>query len=88
MAKDVVGEDAKSLADSLNDGDVMILENVRFHKEETANDEEFSKALASLADVFCKRCFLVLLTGHTLQQQALQLFFLLFADTLFKRATL
>ncbi len=57
MAKDVVGEDAKSLADSLNDGDVMILENVRFHKEETANDEEFSKALASLADVFVNDAF-------------------------------
>ncbi len=57
MAKDVIGDSAKSLADSLNDGDVMILENVRFHKEETANDEEFSKALASLADVFVNDAF-------------------------------
>ncbi|NCC87125.1 MAG: phosphoglycerate kinase [Clostridia bacterium] len=57
MASDVVGENAKSLAASLNDGDVMILENVRFHKEETANDETFSKALASLADVYVNDAF-------------------------------
>ena len=42
MAKDVVGEDAKALAASLQDGEVMLLENVRFHKEETKNDPEFS----------------------------------------------
>lgn len=57
LAKDVIGEDAKSLANSLNDGDVMLLENVRFHKEEEANDPEFSKALASLAEVYVNDAF-------------------------------
>ena len=57
MAKDVVGESAQSLAASLQDGDVMLLENVRFHKEETKNDPEFSKKLASLADIFVNDAF-------------------------------
>lgn len=57
LAKDVIGEDAKALANSLNDGDVMLLENVRFHKEEEANDPEFSKALASLAEVYVNDAF-------------------------------
>lgn len=57
MAKDVIGESAKQLSASLNDGDVMLLENVRFHKEETKNDEEFSKSLASLADIFVNDAF-------------------------------
>lgn len=57
MAKDVIGESAKELSSSLNNGDVMLLENVRFHKEETKNDEEFSKSLASLAEIFVNDAF-------------------------------
>ena len=57
MAKDVVGESAQSLAASLQDGEVMLLENVRFHKEETKNDPEFSKKLASLADLYVNDAF-------------------------------
>ena len=57
MAKDVVGEDAKALAASLQDGEVMLLENVRFHKEETKNDPEFSKQLASLAELYVNDAF-------------------------------
>ena len=57
MAKDVVGESAQSLAASLKDGEVMLLENVRFHKEETKNDPEFSKELASLADLYVNDAF-------------------------------
>ncbi len=57
MATDVVGESAQSLAASLNDGDVMIIENVRFHKEETKNDPEFSKKLADLADLYVNDAF-------------------------------
>ncbi len=57
MAKDVVGESAQALAASLNDGDVMLLENVRFEKGETKNDAELSKAFASLADVFVNDAF-------------------------------
>ena len=57
MADDVIGESAKRLASSLNNGDVMLLENVRFHKEEEANDMAFSKELAELADVYVNDAF-------------------------------
>ena len=57
MATDVVGESAKNLASSLKEGEVMLLENVRFHKEEEENDEAFSKQLASLADIFVLDAF-------------------------------
>ena len=57
MAKDVIGESAKSLASSLKEGQVMLLENVRFHKEETDNNPEFAKELASMAEVFVNDAF-------------------------------
>ncbi|NLO86091.1 MAG: phosphoglycerate kinase [Clostridiales bacterium] len=57
MAEDVIGPSAKKLASELNDGDVMLLENVRFHKEEEKNDVEFSKELASLAEVYVNDAF-------------------------------
>ncbi len=57
LAKDVVGEDAKAKAAALNEGDVMLIENVRFHKEETKNDPEFAKALASMAEIFVNDAF-------------------------------
>ena len=57
MAKDVIGESAKSIAESLNDGEVELLENVRFHKEETENDPEFAKELASLAEIYVNDAF-------------------------------
>ncbi len=57
MAKDVIGEDAKAKAAALKDGDVMLLENVRFHKEEEKNDPEFAKELASMADIFVNDAF-------------------------------
>ena len=57
MAKDVVGESAQSLAADLKEGEVLLLENVRFHAEETANDPEFAKKLASLADIYVNDAF-------------------------------
>lgn len=57
MAKDVIGEDAKAIAASLNDGDVELLENVRFHAEETKNDPEFAKELASMAEIYVNDAF-------------------------------
>ena len=57
MAEDVVGESAKSLAADLKEGEVLLLENVRFHAEETKNDPEFSKALASLAEIYVNDAF-------------------------------
>ena len=57
MAKDVIGESAKTLAANLQEGQVMLLENVRFHREETDNDPEFAKELASMAEVFVNDAF-------------------------------
>ena len=57
LAKDVIGEDAHAKAAELKDGDVMLIENVRFHAEETKNDPEFSKALASLAEIYVNDAF-------------------------------
>ncbi|HHT17684.1 MAG TPA: phosphoglycerate kinase [Papillibacter sp.] len=57
MAKDIIGEDARRLAAELQPGEVMLLENLRFHKEEEENDPEFAKALASMADVFVEDAF-------------------------------
>ncbi len=57
MAKDVIGEDAKAKAAALKDGEVLMLENVRFHKEETKNNPEFAKELASMAEIFVNDAF-------------------------------
>ncbi len=57
MAKDVVGEDAMAKAAALKAGEVMLLENVRFHAEEEKNDEAFAKKLASMADVYVNDAF-------------------------------
>ncbi len=57
MAADVVGEDAKAKAAALQDGEVMMLENVRYEKGETKNDEALSKELASMADIFVNDAF-------------------------------
>lgn len=57
LASDVIGPDAQAKAAALKDGDVMLLENVRFHKEEEKNDPAFSKALASLAEIYVNDAF-------------------------------
>ena len=57
MAKDVVGEDAEAKAAALKPGEIMLLENLRYHKEETKNDPEFAKELASMADLFVSDAF-------------------------------
>ena len=53
----VVGENAKAAVAAMKDGDVLLLENVRFRKEETKNEENFSKELASLAEIFVNDAF-------------------------------
>ena len=57
MAEDVIGEDAKTKATNLQKGQIMLLENVRFHKEETDNDPEFAKQLASMAEIYVSDAF-------------------------------
>jgi phosphoglycerate kinase len=53
----VVGENAKAAVEKMNNGDVVLLENTRYRKEETKNDEKFSKELASLAEIFVNDAF-------------------------------
>ena len=57
MAKDVIGESAKGIAASLQEGEVELIENVRFHKEEEKNDPAFAKELASMADIYVNDAF-------------------------------
>lgn len=57
MAPDCIGPDVKRMVDQMNDGDVLLLENVRFHAGETKNDPEFAKALAANADIYVNNAF-------------------------------
>jgi len=54
---DCIGEEVEKAVSEMKEGDVILLENLRFHKEERKNDEEFAKKLASLADVYVNDAF-------------------------------
>lgn len=68
---EVVGPNAKAAVAAMKDGDVVLLQNTRFRKEETKNEDNFSKELASLCDVYVMMLS-VHATEHIAQQQALQ----------------
>ena len=57
LASDVIGDDAFAKADVLKEGEVMLLENVRYHKEEMKNDPEFAEKLASLGEIYVNDAF-------------------------------
>lgn len=57
MASDVIGEDAQAKVAALKNGEAVLLENVRFHKEEEKNDPEFAKKLAAFADIYVNDAF-------------------------------
>ena len=57
MMKDCIGDDVKRKVQGMRDGEIMLLENLRFHKEEEKNDDNFAKELASLGDVFINDAF-------------------------------
>jgi phosphoglycerate kinase len=57
FASDCVGIEIEEYIDKMNKGDILLLENLRFHKEEESNDPEFSKKLASLADIYVNDAF-------------------------------
>lgn len=57
FASDCVGVEIEENIDKMNKGDILLLENLRFHKEEESNDPEFSKKLASLADIYVNDAF-------------------------------
>jgi phosphoglycerate kinase len=57
MAPDCVGDEVRRMADALADGEVLLLENLRFHKEEEKNDPAFAEALASIGEVYVNDAF-------------------------------
>jgi 3-phosphoglycerate kinase len=57
MAPDCIGTEVENLAKNLKAGEILLLENLRYHKEEEANDDSFAKKLASLAEVFVQDAF-------------------------------
>jgi phosphoglycerate kinase len=57
LANDVIGDHAKSLVEGIQEGEVVLLENLRFHKAETKNEPEFAKALASFGDIYINDAF-------------------------------
>lgn len=57
FAEDCIGEKATSVIEQAKEGEIVVLENVRFHKGEKANDEDFCKQLASHGDLFCNDAF-------------------------------
>lgn len=57
LANDIIGESAKELTSNMNNGDIVLLENVRFDAREEANDREFAKELASMAEIYVNDAF-------------------------------
>lgn len=57
FATDCIGDNVTGMVDSLNDGEILLLENLRFHSEETSNDPEFAKKLASFAELYVNDAF-------------------------------
>ncbi|XP_044344040.1 phosphoglycerate kinase, cytosolic-like isoform X2 [Triticum aestivum] len=65
MAPDCIGGEVEKLAAALPDGSVLLLENVRFYKEEEKNDPEFAKKLASVADLYVNDAFCTAHRAHS-----------------------
>lgn len=57
FAEDILDKSTIEMVDKMNDGDVLMLENIRFYKEEDENDEKFAKYLAGLADIYVLEAF-------------------------------
>ena len=57
FSSEVIGENVKKTVNSLQNGDILLLENIRFCLEEEINDEDFAKELSSLGDIFCNDAF-------------------------------
>lgn len=64
LANDCVGPEVESAVKEMKQGDILLLENLRYYKEEEANDKDFAKQLASLADVFVQDGFGVVHRAH------------------------
>ena len=64
LAPDCVGAETEALAHALKPGEILLLENLRFHPEEEANDDDFARRLAALADVYVNDAFAAAHRAH------------------------
>jgi len=64
LAPDCIGPQVKAMVDAMQPGDVLLLENLRFHKEEQENDEEFSRQLAAMGEIYINDAFAVAHRAH------------------------
>jgi len=64
LASDCIGDDVKKMIDSLDPGDILMLENVRFYEGEEKNDDGFAKALANDCDIYVNDAFAVSHRAH------------------------
>ncbi|MFP3982323.1 MAG: phosphoglycerate kinase [Desulfurivibrionaceae bacterium] len=64
LAPDCLGEEVEKMVSALEDGGIILLENLRFYKEETGNDPEFAKSLAGLTDIYINDAFAVSHRAH------------------------
>jgi phosphoglycerate kinase len=85
MAPDCIGPEAERLAREMKPGDVLLLENLRFHPEETTDDEGFAKALSKLADVYVNDAFAVSHRAHTSVHAVTNFFSICVAGFLMKK---
>src|SRR5689334_14285013 len=74
FATDCVGSAVEGEVDKMNKGDILLLENLRFHSEEETNDPEFSRRLASLADIYVNDAFSTSHRKHSSTYGAARLF--------------
>lgn len=64
FCEDIISDKAKEMSKNLNEGDVMLMENVRFYKQEEENDENFAKSLSELGDIYVNDAFGVCHRSH------------------------
>ena len=64
LASDCIGDEVKAMIDAMQPGEIIMLENLRFHAEEQQNDESFSRELASLAEIYINDAFAVAHRAH------------------------
>ena len=85
MAPDCIGEEVERMVRSLKSGEILLLENLRFHKEETKNDSSFSKKLSRLADCYVNDAFGTVHRSHSSTEGMAHFFEERFAGFLFQK---
>ena len=87
LLPDCIGDEVKAQVDQMQPGDVILLENLRFHAEEQENDEEFARKLAELADIFINAILIGMVIQISFELNHIQTKFFCIADkTIFTQA--